>query len=194
MARKRKYPEVKGYWVYSIKIPSNGKFYIGVSKCKKCSQRWHKAGYVGTALEQYLDEWQDMIKTVLIDGLNKQDAFIYEGKIIDALKMNDLCINSNRSGLIEVSDANAYHRELLKNNLEYHEHHNQLQKQYHKQRYTNNPEYQEQAKQRAKQYYENNKEKILERQKQYYEKNKEKISEKRRQRRLKKKQQDTVVH
>lgn len=31
MANKRKYPEVVGWWVYSIQVPSNGKFYIGVS-------------------------------------------------------------------------------------------------------------------------------------------------------------------
>lgn len=41
MAGKRKYPEVKGWWIYSIKIPSINKYYIGVSK-QQCCQRWQK--------------------------------------------------------------------------------------------------------------------------------------------------------
>lgn len=73
------------------------------------------------ALEPYLDEWQDMVKTVLIDGLNKQDAFMYEGKIIDALSMNNLCLNERRSGLIRTNDRRSYYKELKKNNTEYHE-------------------------------------------------------------------------
>jgi hypothetical protein len=185
---KRKYPKIKeGYWVYSIKIPSVNKYYIGVSKRKECWQRWQKSAYKGTALENYFSEWQNMEKTVLIDGLTKQDAFIYEGKIIEALKMNDLCINSNRSGLIEVSDANVYMREYREDNTELRENHKQLCKQW-----------RENNKEKCQQYRENNREYQREYQKQYRLNNKEKMREYDRQRRLKKKlekqQQHTVVH
>lgn len=129
MNRKRKYPEVQGYWVYSIYIPSINNYYIGVSK-QKCSQRWRTCKYKGKSLEPYLDEWDSMIKTVLVDGLTKEEALKYEDNIIQALKMNNLCINSYRSGLISVSDKNAYRREYRKNNPEYREYQKQYQKQY----------------------------------------------------------------
>lgn len=168
---KRKYPEVVGYWVYSIQIPSINKYYIGVSK-QKCYERWRKTNYKGKSLEPYLNEWDNLIKTVLIDGLNKEDAYKYEGKIIDALSMNNLCINNQRSGLIRVNDINAYHRELYQTNTEYRERRKQHDKQSKKQRYENDVEYREKVNQRCKQYYENNKEKILEQQKQRYERKK----------------------
>ena len=155
----RKYEEVRGYWVYSIQIPSINKYYIGVSKLK-CCQRWQKSLYKGMALSQYLDEWDLMGKKVLIDGLSsKKEALIYEDALIQSLKMNDLCINERRSGLIKVSDVNAYNKEK------------------HKQRYKNDAEFREHRKQQAKQYRENNKERERERHKQYREDNKEKIRE-----------------
>jgi hypothetical protein len=160
----RKYEKVSNYWVYSIKVPSVNKYYIGVSQRKKCWQRWQKSKYKETALKPYLDEWDSMIKTVLVDNLSKEQAYQYEDALIQALRMNDLCVNSNRSGLIFVSDENAYKRELLKNNTEYREREKQRTKQYCKQRYENDAEYRERKKQQA------------------------------RQRRLKKKQQQTVVH
>lgn len=140
-----KYEEVKGYWVYSIKIPSINKYYIGVSGYKKCCDRWKKSKYKGMALEPYLDEWETMEKTVLIDGLSsKKEALIYEDNIIRAL--NNLCINERRSGLISVNDKNAYMREYYQNNTEYRE--------------------------QKKQYRENNKEKIQEYMNQYYKRKK----------------------
>lgn len=167
MASKRKYEDVSNYWVYSIKVPSINKYYIGVSKLQ-CSQRWKKALYKDSSLEPYLNEWQDMIKTVLVDNLNtKKEALIMEDNIIQALKMNNLCINERRSGLIEVSDKNAYQRELLKNNTEYRENQKEYKKQYHKQHYENDVEYREQKKQRVKQWYEDNKEKRRKYMKQY---------------------------
>lgn len=174
---KRKYPKVSGYWVYSIQIKSNGKYYIGVSGAKECSKRWFKKGYEGSSLEPYLEEFESMIKTVLIDGLSKEEAYKYEDNIIRALNMNNLCLNTKRSGLIEASDINAYRREYMK---QWHENNPDYNKQY----YEDN---REREKQRKKQWKQDNKEKIRETNKQYREKNKEKINEKRRQRRLKKK-------
>lgn len=164
---KRKYEEVKGYWVYSIKVPSINKYYIGISK-RQCCERWQKKEYKGIALKPYLDEWDSMIKTVLVDNLTKEQAYQYEDNIIRALKMNDLCINKQRSGLIKVSDVNTYQRELIKNNVEYHERKKQQDKQYKKQQYENDIEYRKRVNQRCKQYYENNKEQINEKRRQRY--------------------------
>lgn len=130
---KRKYPEVKGWWVYSIKVPSINKYYIGVSKQKCCYKRWQKAFYKEKSLKPYLSEWDSMIKTVLVDNLTKEEAYQYEGKIIDALSMNNLCINERRSGLIKVSDVNAYMREYREDNKEQYN-------EYHKQYYERNKE------------------------------------------------------
>lgn len=187
---KRKYPEVKGYWVYSIKIKSNGKYYIGVSQMQ-CRQRWHKSAYKGGSLKEYLQEWESMEKTVLVDNLTKEQAYQYEDNIIRALQMNDLCINKQRSGLIEANDVNAYMREYRKNNTEYRERHNQ---QCYKWRENNKEKYNEYRRQwRLK-----NKDKINQRSKQWRENNREKYNEWQRQYRLKKKlereQQHTVVH
>lgn len=149
----KKYPEVKGYWVYSIQIKSNGKYYIGVSRSKKCSKRWNKASYKSCSLNQYLDEWESMKKTVLVDNLSsKEEALKMEDNIIRALQMNDLCINELRSGLI-TSDKNAYKRELRKNNPEYRER-----------------EYQR-SKQRVKQWRKDNKEKWKEYQREWQKQN-----------------------
>lgn len=162
MANKRKYPEVKGWWVYSIKVTSNGKYYIGVSK-QKCCIRWRKSAYKTTVLKEYLSEWDSLEKTVLIDGLSsKEEALIYEDAIIRGLKMNNLCINEQRSGLI-TSDKNNYQRELYKNNTEYRE----RQKQYEKQCYENDVEYREKVNQRAKQWQKDNREKYNEYHKQH---------------------------
>lgn len=112
-----KYEKVKGYWVYVIQVPSNGKFYVGVSK-QQCCQRWNKTYYKTKSLAPYLNEWDSMTKTVLIDGLTKDEAYKYEGNIIQALSMNDICINSYRSGLI-ANDINAYYRKYRENNPDY---------------------------------------------------------------------------
>lgn len=111
---KRKYPQVKGYWVYSIYIPSINKFYIGVSGCNECYQRWHKSHYKNGSLSPYLGEWDSMEKTVLMDGLTLEEALKYEDNIIQRLKINDLCINKNRSGWIAKNNKNAYIREKRK--------------------------------------------------------------------------------
>lgn len=174
MARK-KYEEVKGYWVYSISIPSVGKFYIGVSKLQ-CSQRWNKSTYKDNSLEPYLDEWENMVKTVIQDNLTKEEAYQLEDALIQAL--NDLCINERRSGLI-TNDVNGYKRELYNNNTEYREREKQRSKQwqldnpnYQKQYRENNPEYRERNNQRSKQWQKDNKEKKREYDKQRYEKKK----------------------
>jgi hypothetical protein len=182
---KRKYPKVQGWWVYSIQIKSNGKYYIGVSRCKECCQRWHKSAYESSSLQPYLNEFDSMIKTVLVDNLTKEQAYQYEDNIIRALKMNDLCINKQRSGLI-TSDINTYMKELKKNKPERREQAKQLCKQW----YENNKE---KAREYNKQYYENNKEKRIEYHKQWKENNPDYYKQYHKRKKLKK-QQQTSVH
>lgn len=83
------------------------------------------------ALEPYLDEWDSMIKTVLVDNLSREDSYIYEGNIIRALSMNNLCLNEQHSGLI-TNDKNTYAREYMK---QYREDNREQYNEYHKQRY-----------------------------------------------------------
>ena len=101
-----------------------------------------------------------MIKTVLVDNLTKEQAYQYEDNIIRALKMNNLCINERRSGLIETNDKNAYMRRYYK---QYYEDNKEQLIQCNKQWKENNSEY---MKQYMKQYYENNKEKVRQQQRQ----------------------------
>lgn len=143
MARKRKYEAIQGYWVYTIKVPSINKYYVGVSK-QQCSDRWVKSKYKDKSLAPYLDEWDSMIKTVLVDNLTKEQAYKYEDNIIQALCMNGLCINSYRSGLISVNDINAYQKQWYEDNIE-------QKREYQKQRYENDSEYRERKKQQVKQ-------------------------------------------
>lgn len=116
MGRIKKYEEISNYWVYSIKVPSINKYYIGISK-RQCCDRWKKSLYKGKSLEPYIDEWDSMEKTVLVDNLSKKEALKYEDNIIRALSMNNLCLNSNRSGMITV-DIKTYQREYYENNKE----------------------------------------------------------------------------
>lgn len=198
---ENEYKEINNYWVYVIQVSSVGKFYIGISK-QKCHQRWRKSQYLTTVLNQYLDEWQDMIKTVIKDGLTKDEALKMEDELIQALRFIDLCINERRSGLISVSDENVYYRERRKqhyqNNSEFREKEKQRSKQNYKQHYQNNSEYIERRKQRNKQWQLDNKEKYQEYQKQYRENNKEKAREYKKEwykrKKLEKQQQNNILN
>lgn len=105
--------------MYSIKVPSVNKYYIGTSKLQ-CSRRWNKSTYKDNSLAPYLNEWDSLIKTVIKDGLTKTEALKMEDDLIQALRFIDLCINFKRSGLI-TDDINAYQREYYQTNTEYRE-------------------------------------------------------------------------
>lgn len=126
----RKYPKVKGYWLYTIFIPSIQKYYVGVSK-QQCWRRWNKSNYIGKSLEPYLDEFESMIKTVIKDNLTKEQALKKEDALIQELRLKNLCINERRSGLI-ANDINAYNREYYQNNTEFRERQKELKKQRYK--------------------------------------------------------------
>ena len=118
---KKKYPKVEGYWVYSLYVPSIDSYYIGYSGRKECSERWLKNRYKRSSLEPYLDEWQDIIKTVIKDGLTKEQAVQLEDELIIEYTKESKCINSKRSGWIAKNDKNVYAIELYKTNEEFRE-------------------------------------------------------------------------
>lgn len=161
---KRRYPKVSGYWVYVIQIPSICKFYVGVSK-RQCYQRWKKSEYKSCLLKEYISEWQDMNKNVIQDNLTREEALQLEDALIQVLSRYNLCINEQRSGLIKVSDVNAYNREKRKQ-------HSEKYNENRRQRNANDAEYRERNKQRSKQWWENNKEQINEKRRQRYQRKK----------------------
>lgn len=118
MANKRKYPKVVGYWVYSLYVPSIDSYYIGISK-QQCSERWRKGRYKETTLEQYLDEWDNIVKTVIQDGLTKEQAVQLEDELVIKYRNENRCVNQYRSGWICKNDIIAYNREFRNNNREH---------------------------------------------------------------------------
>lgn len=111
-----KYKKVVGYWVYTIYIPSIAKYYIGYSKLQ-CCDRWRKGCYKkNNSLGKYLDEWDNMVKTVVKDNLTKEQAVTLEDELILKYKEQGICINEVRSGWIKKKDKNAYNREWEKKN------------------------------------------------------------------------------
>ena len=148
----RKYPKTEGFWVYAHITP-NGLYYIGMSK-QQPRERWHPLHYKTSVLAPYIAEygWDNIQHKVLIDGLTKNEAEQWEDRIIQALSMNGLCINKNRSGGIVRDDYKAYMKQ-------YREDHKEEWKDYHKQyREDHKDEKQVYMKQYSKQYREDHKE------------------------------------
>lgn len=115
---KRKYPKVVSYWVYSLYVPSIDSYYIGYSGRKECSERWLKNRYKRSSLEPYLDEWDNIVKTVIQDGLTKEQAVQLEDELIIKYRNENRCVNQYRSGWIEKNDKNVYAKEFYKTNEE----------------------------------------------------------------------------
>lgn len=139
---KRIYPKTSGYWVYTHTTP-NGMYYIGMSKLQPC-KRWDKSAYKEpNSLAPYIEQfgWENIEHKVLIDGLTKEQAEQWEDHLIQALSMNDLCINKQRSGGQYRKGKQAYmkqyndgHKEEIKQyNKQWREEHKEERKAYHKQ-------------------------------------------------------------
>lgn len=150
----RKYQIISGYMVYAHITP-NGLYYIGISKQQPC-KRWQPKLYKDTILAPYTEQygWENIEHKVLCDGLTKKEAEQWEDRIIQALSMNGLCINKQRSGGYARDDTKTYmqvyykqyrqeHKEELKAykkdyNKQYHQEHKEgikaYKKQYDKQR------------------------------------------------------------
>ena len=173
---KRKYEKVKGYWVYSLYVPSIDSYYIGYSKTQ-CSQRWKKSHYKRNSLEPYIDEWDSMIKTVIQDNLTKEEAVKLEDKLIVKYTQEGKCINKQRSGWIEKNDMNAYVRELYHKNKQNEEWLEKVNRKA-RERYKTDEEYKEKQKRKARE---------------YRAKNREEVNRKQRERRAKKKLENQQI-
>lgn len=105
--RKRIYPEVEGWWVYTFITPNN-KFYIGQSG-QECSRRWKVDNYIDGSFRPYILKWgwNNIKKVVLAQGLTQDQAIILEGLLIKAGKEGGFCINRYDSGHI-TSDIKEY--------------------------------------------------------------------------------------
>lgn len=72
--------------------------------------------------------WENIEHKVLVDGLTKAQAEQWEDRIIQALSMNGMCINKNRSGGLYRDDKQSYMKQ-------WEEDHKEERKTYNKQRY-----------------------------------------------------------
>lgn len=116
---RRIYPKTTGYWVYAHTTP-NGMIYIGMSKQQPC-RRWQKSLYkTHNSLAQYIEQygWENIEHRVVIDGLTKKQAEQWEDRLIQALSMNGLCINKQRSGGIYRDDKQAYDKQWREDHKE----------------------------------------------------------------------------
>lgn len=121
MSRKRKYQKTTGYWVYAHVTPDD-KYYIGMSQMQPC-YRWRKNSYKDNSLQPYIQKfgWENIKHIIIQDNLTKEDASKIEDALIQAAKENGNCVNQQRSGLIKVSDVNAYAKQLYAENEEFRE-------------------------------------------------------------------------
>lgn len=114
----RKYEKTTGYWVYAHITP-NGLYYVGMTKLQPC-RRWKPSNYKTHSLKPYIKQygWENIQHKVLIDGLTKKDAEQWEDRIIQALSMNGLCINKQRSGGCTRDDRQAYEKQWYEEHKE----------------------------------------------------------------------------
>ena len=178
------------YSVYQHVTP-DGLYYFGATNNIKRRWRNNGAGYKGTALQPYIEQygWDNIQHIVLFRDQTRENALWIEDFLITTASEDGVCINKRRSG--NISKEEDYNKNQSK---QYYETNKDKIKEQHKQYYEENKdkrlEYQQQyreqnkqqIKEQKKQYYEENKQQIRKQYKQYYEENKEQILEQRRQR------------
>lgn len=128
------YQTTTDYWVYAHITP-DGLFYIGTSQQQPCD-RWRQSAYKETALYEYIQKygWENIKHFIFKDGLTREQAMQLEDLLIQEATEKGYCINKQRSGLIEVSDRNAYNRQLYAENEQFRERRKVYKKAYMKQR------------------------------------------------------------
>ena len=94
----RKYPEIKGYWLYVHHTPDNW-YYPGCSM-QPVSRRWKVGQYRKTGLEDSIKKfgWDNIEHIILMDGLTKEEALYWEDRLICMYRKLGCCINKQRSG------------------------------------------------------------------------------------------------
>ena len=150
------------YSVYQHVTPDN-MHYFGQTNNIKCRWSNNGAGYKGTSLYPYIEQygWDNIQHIVLYENLPYDDALKIEDSLIISGWEKGNCINQQRSGLI--SKEEGYKKQ-------YYEENKDKKQQYYEQN-------KQQIREQQKQYYEQNKQQILEQQKEYYEQNKDKKRE-----------------
>lgn len=144
---------MKEYKLYTHHVIDADLYYVGVTS-QILYDRFNNAGYRKTALGNYLNydipfQQNPNIETEIIcDGLDKDTALDMEDILIEELKKNNKCINTNQSGLHSKNRDEVYYKRL-----------------------------EEWIKNYRKKYYQNNREKILIRVKKYSEEHKEERKE-----------------
>lgn len=119
MSRLRKYPKVKGNWVYGHITP-DGKIYIGKSGRKQCNDRWQPSHYTDKSLQPYIEKygWDNIKHIVFKDGLTKEQAEQLEGLLIKQAKADGWCININNGGGEAKENPKKYRKQYYEKNKE----------------------------------------------------------------------------
>ena len=147
------------YSVYQHVTPDN-MHYFGQTNNIKCRWSNNGAGYKGTSLYPYIEQygWDNIQHIVLYENLPYDDALKIEDSLIISGWEKGNCINKRRSG--NVSKDDVYIREY--------------QREYQREYYEQNKD---KLNQYSREYREENREKILEYQREYREENREKYNE-----------------
>ena len=169
------------YSVYQHVTP-DGMYYFGQTNDIKRRWEGNGAGYKGTALQPYIEQygWDNIQHIVLFENQSKEDALWIENFLIETAREDGVCINKNRSGL--VSKEEGYDQQKFK---QYYEQNKdkilEKQKQYYEQNKDKIKKYREQNKDKKsdynREYYEQNKDKLIDYKREYYEQNKDKSKE-----------------
>ena len=147
------YTMENNYSVYQHVTP-DGMYYFGQSQ--NVEKRWSNngAGYKGTALYPYIEQygWDNIQHIVLFKNQTRKNALWIEDFLIETAQEDGVCINKNRSG--NISKEEGYKQDYDKH--------------YYKKNKEKKNQYYEQNKDKRKDYLEQNKDKIREYNREYH--------------------------
>ena len=158
----------KNYVVYQHVTP-DGMYYFGQSQ--NVEKRWRNngAGYKGTSLYPYIEQygWENIQHIVLFRDQTKEDALWIEDFLIETAREDGVCINQRRSGNVSKDEGyiREYQREYYEQNREkFRDYQREYQRDYKKQNREKFRDYQ-------REYREQNREKYNEHYREYREQN-----------------------
>lgn len=133
MSMIRKYPKTEGYWLYIIRIP-NDMYYVGISRRRYASQRFHPSQYKDTVLQLFIKQfgWQNLEKKIIKDNLTKEQALYWEGVFINMYRKLGIGINKLNSGGEWSKDPLEYYKSYRKIKKEYCSEYNKKYRETHK--------------------------------------------------------------
>lgn len=164
------------YTVYQHVTP-DGMYYFGQTNNIKHRWRNNGAGYKGTALQPYIEQygWDNIQHIVLFENQTRENALWIEDFLIETAREDGVCINKNRSGF--VSKDEDYQREYQQNYYEQNKDKKReyLREYYREYREQNKDNYREYQREYQQEYYEKNKDKLIQYSREYREQNKDKF-------------------